>query len=170
MLRNFRPSDQRALRRLILEGLRDRWGEAFDASVNPDLSDFGASYLDRGAEIVVIESNGEIIATGTLITDDGTTGQIVRMSVSAAHRRQGLARRVGEELVRRARRRSMSEVRVLTDTPWTSAVELYRACGFTEVGSDGTDTHFVMPLRASTGPAQRDSERRSWRPVSPGPI
>ena len=40
----------------------------------------------------------------------------------------------------------MSEVRVLTDTPWTSAVALYRACGFTELGSDGTDTHFVMAL------------------------
>ncbi|CAN5894218.1 hypothetical protein BH23ACT2_BH23ACT2_29330 [soil metagenome] len=153
MLRDFRPSDQRGLRRLILEGLRDRWGEAFDASVNPDLSDFVANHLDRSAEIVVIESNGEIIATGTLINNDGTTGQIVRMSVSAAHRRQGLARRVVEELVRRARRRSMSEVRVLTDTPWTSAVELYRACGFTEVGRVGTDTHFVMPLRVSTGPA-----------------
>jgi ribosomal protein S18 acetylase RimI-like enzyme len=153
MLRDFRPSDQRGLRRLILEGLRDRWGEAFDESVNPDVNDFVANYLGRGAEIVVIESNGEIIATGILLADDGITGRIVRVSVAAANRRQGLARRVVEELVRRARRRSMSEVRVLTDTPWTSAVELYRACGFTEVRSDGTDTHFVMPLWMFAGPA-----------------
>jgi len=146
MLRDFRPSDQRVLRQLILDGLRDRWGEAFDASVNPDLNDLVANYLVHGAEIVVVESNGEIIATGILTADDDSTGRIVRMSVAAAHRRRGLARRVVEELVRRARRRSMSEVRVLTDTPWTSAVELYRACGFTEVGSDGIDTHFVMPL------------------------
>jgi len=146
VLRDFRPSDQRELRRLILEGLRDRWGEAFDASVNPDLDDVVTNYLDRGAEVVVIESNGEIIATGTLVAEDGVTGRIVRMSVAAAHRRQGLARRVVEELVQRARRSSMSEVKVLTDTPWTSAVELYRACGFTELGSDGSDTHFVMPL------------------------
>jgi ribosomal protein S18 acetylase RimI-like enzyme len=146
MLRHYRPSDQHELRRLILEGLRDRWGEAFDASINPDLNDFVANYLRRGAEIVVIESNGEIVAAGILVADDGVTGRIVRMSVAAGHRRQGLARRVVEELVRRARRRSMSEVRVLTDTPWTSAVELYRACGFTEIGSDGKDTHFVMSL------------------------
>lgn len=148
MLRDFRPSDQDALRRLILSGLRERWGEAFDASVNPDLSDLVANYLDRGAEIVVIESDGDIIATGILIPDDATVGRIVRMSVAAAHRRQGLARRIVEELVRRARRRGMSEVRVLTDTPWTSAVELYAACGFTEVRRDATDTHFVLPLRA----------------------
>jgi GNAT superfamily N-acetyltransferase len=145
-LRDFRPSDQRELRRLILQGLRDRWGKAFDASLNPDLDDFVTICLDRGAEVIVIESNGEIIATGILIADDAITGRIVRMSVAALHRRQGLARTIVEELVQRARRREMSEVRVLTDTPWTSAVELYRACGFNEVGSDGTDTHFVMPL------------------------
>jgi len=34
----------------------------------------------------------------------------------------------------------------LTDTPWTSAVELYRSCGFVEVGRDDTDTFFVMSL------------------------
>jgi ribosomal protein S18 acetylase RimI-like enzyme len=145
-LRDFRPSDQCELRRLILEGLRDRWGEAFDPSANPDLDDVVTSYLHRGAEVVVIESAGEIIATGTLVADDATTAQIVRMSVAAAHRRQGLGRRIVEELVERARRRQVSEVSVLTDTPWTSAVELYRSCGFTEVRRDATDTHFAMPL------------------------
>lgn len=41
----------------------------------------------------------------------------------------------------------------LTDPPKTSAVELYRSCGFTEVGSDGADTQVVIPsliLRAFT--------------------
>lgn len=85
---------------------------------------------------------------GALIPGDDTVGRIVRMSVAAAHRRQGLARRTVEELLRRARRRGMSEVRVLTDTPWTSAVELYAACGFAEVRRDATDTHFAMSLGA----------------------
>lgn len=102
VLRDFRPSDQRARRRLILEGLRDRRGEAFDASVNPDLRDFVANYLECGAEIVVFESDGEIIAAGIVVADDGATGWIMRMSVSAVHRRQGLARGVVEELTRRA--------------------------------------------------------------------
>lgn len=146
MLRDFRPSDQPELRRLILAGLQDRWGETFDAGINPDLNDFVTNYVDRGAEVVIIEANGEIVATGIFVPDEGTIGRIVRMSVAVAHRRQGLARRVVEELIGRARRSAMSEVRVLTDTPWTSAVELYRACGFTEIGSDGTDTHFAMPL------------------------
>lgn len=146
MLRDFEPADQSALRRLILAGLQDRWGERFDAARNPDLDDFVTHYLDRGAEIVVFEADFEIIATGVLVPDEDNAGEIVRMSVAATHRRQGLARLVIQELIGRARRREMSEIRVLTDTPWTSAVELYRACGFAEIGSDGTDTHFVMPL------------------------
>lgn len=104
------------------------------------------SYTDRGAEIVVIETNGEIIATGILVPGEEATGRIVRMSVASAHRRQGLARRVVEELIRRACQRQMSQVSLSTDTPWASAVGLYRACGFKEIGSNRTDTHFVMPL------------------------
>lgn len=145
VLRDFRSSDQPAVRLLILAGLQDRWGETFNAGLNPDLDDFEANYLDCGGE-VVIETDGAIVATGILVPDEGATGWIVRMSVASAYRRQGLARAVVEELIRRARRRDMTEVRVLTDTPWTSAIALYRECGFTERGSDGTDTHFAMPL------------------------
>lgn len=77
---------------------------------------------------------------------EGDVGRIVRMSVAHAHRRQRLAQGIVDELVGRARRRGMSEVRVLTETPWSSAVMLYRACGFTELGDDGVDTHFRLEL------------------------
>lgn len=86
------------------------------------------------------------MATGTLVPEEKATGRIVRMSVEREHRRKGLGRRVVDELVSRARNRDMTEIRVLTDTPWTSAVELYRSCGFVEVGRDDTDTFFVMSL------------------------
>lgn len=146
MLRNYRRDDQDELRLLILDGLRERWADTFDAGMNPDLEDFEKNFLDRGAEIVVIEHHGELVATGTLVPEADGCGRLLRMSVARSHRRQGMARRVVDELLERARRRGLSEVRVLTDSPWTSAVELYRACGFTEVGDDGTDTHFVIAV------------------------
>ncbi len=40
----------------------------------------------------------------------------------------------------------MQHVVVSTDTPWLSAVALYRACGFTEVGHDGVETHFRLTV------------------------
>ena len=51
-----------------------------------------------------------------------------------------------EELISRARQKGMVEVVVLADTPWTSAVALYQACGFDEVRRDRTDTHFAIRL------------------------
>lgn len=134
------------LRELILAGLRDRWVEAFDPGVNTDLDDLVTNYVDRGEEIVIIEADCGIVASEILVPDEGTTARIMRISVATGHRRQGPALRIVEELIGRARRRVMSEVGILTDTPWVSAVKLYRKCGFTEIGKDETDTYFVMPL------------------------
>lgn len=146
VVRDFATTDQGLVRELVLAGMRERWGDAYDPSANPDLDDIWASYVDRGAEVVVVEIAGELVATGVLRPEADGQGRILRMSVDGRHRRQGLGREVVEELLRRARRRSMVEVLVLTDTPWTSAVELYRSCGFIEVGEDGADTHFALPL------------------------
>lgn len=148
VMRDFTSGDQVAVRDLVLAGMRERWGEAYDPRANPDLGDISTSYVDRGAEVVVVEIGGVIVATGILRPYLNRRGQILRMSVDQGHRRQGLGRQVVAELVRRARRRGMIEVVVLTDTPWTSAVGLYRSCGFAEVGHDDTDTHFAVSLRS----------------------
>jgi ribosomal protein S18 acetylase RimI-like enzyme len=145
-MRDFTPGDQEPVRELVLGGMRERWGDAYDPSANPDLDNISASYVDRGAEVVVVEMDGEIVATGMLQPERDGRGRIVRVSVDRARRRQGFGRQVVEELVRRARRRGMLEVVVLTDTPWTSAVALYRSCGFDDVGQDDTDTHLALPL------------------------
>ncbi|MCP4964993.1 MAG: GNAT family N-acetyltransferase [bacterium] len=146
MIRDFRPEDQSAVRQLILDGLRERWGEAYSPAFNPDLDDIHANYLDQGAEVVVIDDGAEILATGILLREQNQRGRIVRMSVDSRHRQRGLGRQVIEELVDRAKRQGMHELVVLADTPWTSAVALYRACGFRELASDETDTHFAMHL------------------------
>lgn len=146
MLRDFARRDQVAVRDLILDGLRERWGEQFDAAYNADLYDITSSYIDMGGEVVVLEDKGNVVATGTLIRESDRRARIVRVSVAAAHRRSGVGRAVVEELVRRARRRGVRELVVLTDTPWVSAVALYRACGFEEVGRDESDTHLAMLL------------------------
>jgi len=145
-MRDFRPSDQEAVQRLILDGLRERWGAAFDDSLNSDLDDIAASYVDCGADVVVVDTDTGIVATGVLLSEGDQRAWIVRMSVASTHRRQGFGRMVVEELISRARKRGVAEIVVLTDTPWTSAVELYLACGFSEVDRDDTDTHFAMAL------------------------
>lgn len=144
MIRSFEPADQESVRALVLDGLRERWGSAFAAGHNPDLDDIAATYVAPGGEVVVVDDAGEIVATGTLVAEDAGRGRLVRISVDAGARRRGLGRLVVAELVARARRRGMTSVVVTADTPWMSAVALYRACGFTEVAADDVSTSFVL--------------------------
>ena len=146
VMRDFETRDQGAVRDLVLSGLGERWGEAFDSARNPDLDDITSSYVGRGADVVVVDVEDVIVAIGMLVPEGDDRGRILRMSVDHGHRRRGFGRLVVEELVARARRRGMIEVVVLTDTPWTSAVALYRSCSFDEIGRDDTDTSFVMRL------------------------
>ena len=60
MLRDFDPDGQAAVRELVLDGLRERWGGAFDASVNPDLD--GGS--ERSGTIAWQRCGARIAATG----------------------------------------------------------------------------------------------------------
>lgn len=104
MIRDFAPDDQPVVRQLVLAGLRERWGDAFDPGVNPDLDDIADTYIGAGAEVVVVDERDEIVATGILMPEPGGRGRILRMSVSRSHRRTGHGRRVVEELVDQARR------------------------------------------------------------------
>lgn len=146
MIRDFALRDQEPFRALVLAGMEERWGDAYDPGFNTDLDDVSVSYLAGGADVVVAEVDRQVLATGILRPEEGCRGRIVRMSVDRVHRRQGLARQVVEELLARARRRGFRQVVVMTDTPWESAASLYRSCGFIEVGRDDTDTHFALEL------------------------
>ena len=139
-------TDQASVRDLILEGMKERWGDAFDPERNSDLDDIVGSYVVHGAAVVVVEEDGMVIATGMLAPAGDGTGRLVRVAVASAHRRRGLGRLLVDELVRRAKACSMSEVRVSTDTPWTSAVELYRSSGFVRVAEDDEVVHLVRRL------------------------
>lgn len=147
----MRAGDQEAIRSLVLDGMRERWGEAYDAAANSDMDDIAHTYVDAGAQVVVAEVDGLVVGCGILLSESGRRGRIVRVSVHKDHRRKGVGREVVNSLVHSARRRRMTEVVVTTDVPWTSAVALYLACGFVEVGRDKHDVHFVKLLTRRSG-------------------
>lgn len=154
-IRPFRPADQPAVRALVLAGLAERWG-ILDESRNPDLDDLHASYVAAGGAVLVAEQRGVIVGTGALAvrnvtgpavdSTDEQSGQIVRMSVAASARRQGLARRLVAALLNEARTRSLTHVIVETTYTWQSAIALYEACGFVEYAHDDEDVYLQMQL------------------------
>ncbi|KAK3841287.1 MAG: acyl-CoA N-acyltransferase [Linnemannia gamsii] len=57
VIRNLQRSDQDQVRRIILEGLAERWGAEFDPSYNKDLDDIYGYYIGRhhGTVAVMVE-------------------------------------------------------------------------------------------------------------------
>jgi GNAT superfamily N-acetyltransferase len=146
-LRTFRPGDQDEVRSLIVDGLRERW-PMFDDRMAADLADISASYGD--GRTVVVEVDGSIVGTGTVVLRDGSTAEILRMSVSRRTRRTGLGRLIVESLIETAREWGAARVVLETTSGWSDAVAFYLSCGFTithhQDGPLGEDTWFELRL------------------------
>jgi len=144
---DFQPGDQDAIRSLILEGLGEHWGH-IDETLNPDLTDIGASY--GHARTLVVRRAGLIVATGTIVPRDPLTAEIVRMSVASDQRRAGLGRLVVGELLTTAKGWGATAVVLETSAHWLEVVTFYRSCGFAithhEAGPFGQDAWFRREL------------------------
>lgn len=168
-VRDFTPADQIAARAIIQSGLRERWGDRYDADANPDTDDLYASYIDPGpddsgptgdermsnrfanSEVVVATVSGrgggdDVGGIAILVPEADGLGRIVRMSVARTHRRRGIARALIAELVARARSKGHHAVIVSTDTPWSDAVALYEDSGFVVTEADDADIDLWLDL------------------------
>ena len=132
-VRPFEPRDQDGARRVVLEGMRERWG-TLDETLNPDLSDIERSYAD-GA-FFVAEHGGAIVGTGGLLPRGGRTIEIVRMSTLQAYRRRGVARLVLTSVIAEARRRGSTRVVLATNLDWREAILLYESFGMRRLPVD----------------------------------
>ncbi len=127
-IRPFAPADQAAARTLILEGLREHWGQ-LDPALNPDLDSITASYITPGHIFLIAEIEHWMAGTGALKVD-GDVGQIVRVSVRPQYRRRGVGRALVVALLETARARGLARVWMETNDDWSNAIGLYRQCGF----------------------------------------
>lgn len=144
-IRPFSPTDQAAAKELILAGLEEHWGWR-DLSLNPDLNDIQASYLDSGGTFVVVEADGKLVGTGALIPEGEQAARIVRVSVDKAYRRMGMAREITAYLLESAHQFGYAKVLVETTDTWEPAIRLYQNFGFVEVDRYDGDVHMEMEI------------------------
>ena len=149
-IRPFRPGDQNAARQLILAGLAEHFGW-LDESCNPDLDDIAANYVARGHIFLVAELAAELVGTGALVVAGDGTGQIVRVSVAAASRRQGIGHLLLARLLEAARARDLAQVWVETNDTWIDAISLYRESGFRECARADGNIYLALQLRRNFG-------------------
>jgi ribosomal protein S18 acetylase RimI-like enzyme len=148
LIRPFRPADQAAARRLILQGLGEHFG-VVDEALNPDIDDIATCYIQQGHLFLVALADDEIVGTGALIF---ATGQLVRVSVSRDCRRLGLGRALVLRLIAAGRARGLARLWMETNDDWDAAIGLYQNCGFTEY--DRRDGNIYMQLDLSATSAR----------------
>ncbi len=146
LIRPFTPTDQTNAKALILAGLGERFGY-IDYSLNQDINDIWAAYINAGNLFIVVETDGKLIGTGALIQESSSVGRIVRMSVAPNFRRQGIARTLVLYLIEAAKQRDYRQILVETNSDWHSARKLYRNCGFQFVEKRDGETHMKMEIR-----------------------
>lgn len=144
LIETFTSSDQPAAKALILDGLVNHWG-VIDESKNPDLDDIATTYAD-GTFLVVWRDN-EIIGTGAFKPHSATQVEIVRMSVKKDLRRQGIGRKILDELLRRASQAGYKEVILETTETWQDVIDFYLSYGFEITHHQDGDVWFRKDLR-----------------------
>jgi GNAT superfamily N-acetyltransferase len=141
VIRPFRPEDQSETKAIILEGLREHWGN-LDPDRNPDLLDIAAAYASG---VFLLACRGErIIGTGALLPRGNGTAEIVRMSVIREMRRQGIGGLILRALLERAKADGARRIILETTAAWPDAVAFYQKHGFRIMHYDGGDAYFAL--------------------------
>ena len=144
-IRPIQVEEESSARELILHGLGEHFGE-IDREINRDLHSITSTYAPPSNHfLVALDSANIIVGTGCLV-QDGTTGHIVRMSTSAARRREGIATSILSELIAEAERRRLKRVVTATEPHWNDAVGLYTSFGFRQFDRDDVDVHLEYLL------------------------
>ena len=143
IIKPFQPEYQDEVKRLILSGLKDHWGE-LDPAKNPDLNDIGSTYAN--ASFLTAWMDGRLVGTGALIPRDGNVAEIVRMSVAGDMRRQGIGRLVLQTLCRQAREAGYQRVILETTETWFEVIAFYESYGFLITHRHEGDVYFALDL------------------------
>jgi len=139
----FTPADQPAVKALVLAGLADHWG-ALDLNKNTDLNDIAATYRD--AYFLVAKEQGEVVGCGAFVPRTSDTAEVVRMSVAASARRQGLGRRILSALCAEAKARGFRRVILETTQTWSEVIAFYQSYGFRITHYKDGDVYFELLL------------------------
>ncbi|MDE5424736.1 GNAT family N-acetyltransferase [Raoultella ornithinolytica] len=115
----------------IIHGLfaeyASRYGDYFSRDAEVELTEW---YLPPQGLFIVLEREGEIIATGAYKPKDSHTAEIKRIWTHSALRQQGLAAKVVQELERRAVLAGYSHIYLTTGFRQPEAIRLYLSQGY----------------------------------------
>jgi len=139
----FQPKYQSEAKNLVLAGLAEHWG-TLDPSKNPDLNNINSSY-SNGIFLIALQDN-KIIGTGAIVPKSNNSAEIVRMSVIANMRRNGIGRMILSQLCEYAKSNGYKRVVLETTETWHEVIEFYKRFGFQITHYLDGDVYFSLDL------------------------
>jgi GNAT superfamily N-acetyltransferase len=139
----FQPEDQTEVKNLVLAGLSEHWG-TLDPGKNHDLNDIGLTYAN--AVFLVAWQDTKVIGTGALVPKSNDTAEIVRMSVVASMRRNGIGRMILQRLCENAKSSGFYRLVLETTDTWHEVIEFYKKFGFRITHYLDGDVYFALDI------------------------
>lgn len=122
------------------------YSDQIDYSLNSDLDDIGASYINTENDFIIAEIDRGMVGTGALVWESNDTGRTVRVSVSKTMRNQGIGKTIVNHLIELGRKRNLKQIVVETNLDWIAAINLYRCLGFKEFARDDISLQMIQKL------------------------
>lgn len=128
-----------------------------DHTINDQIK-FCRSHLDAGGQMIGAFGDGKLVGVGIITTGiRPSLAQLAYMHVSHDYRRQGIAKRLAEKMIKEARN-SGAERLYVSATPSGSAVDFYLSQGFAPVAEplpelfemEPEDIHMVKALNPNS--------------------
>ena len=130
-LRDFRPGDELAFRRL-----NEQWIRRYFVLENKDadsLRDPQTTILDRGGRIIVAEQDGVAVGCCALVAVSAGELEVAKMAVDESARGLGIGRRILAHVVEVARGAGTRRLYLETNSTLAPALALYAKAGFIPV-------------------------------------
>ena len=143
VIQPFQPKYQSEAKNPVLDGLAEHWG-TLDPSKNPDLNDISSSY-SNGMFLIALQGN-QIIGTGAVVPKSNDSAEIVRMSVVANMRRNGIGQMILSKLCDYAKANGYKRVILETTETWHEVIEFYKRFGFQITHYLDGDVYFALDL------------------------
>ncbi|MBM7096741.1 GNAT family N-acetyltransferase [Bacillus sp. H-16] len=144
----IQSSREEEAKNLIFEGMKERFG-SIDHSLNKDLQPIRAFYNRTGYVFLTGIFEGKVVGTGALSYESPGVGRIGRMSVKAGYRRRGLARKMLRRLEEWGEDMGYKSFVMETNEDWTSAIALYRSCGYRVDRYEDGCVHFIKNVEGT---------------------
>jgi GNAT superfamily N-acetyltransferase len=149
----YEPSHRAAFQRL-----NEAWISRYFRIEPPDTRVLEApqeQILDKGGDIIVAASAGDVVGVCALLRVDGDTFELAKMAVAESARGHGVGFLVGQEAIGRARAAGASRLILESNTVLTPAIALYRKLGFVEVTGVHSEyarcnIHMALQLQSRT--------------------